>query len=112
MIAKQDIQKLADDIGSAFHPERIILFGSHAYGEPQEYSDVDLLVITNHEGRGRDLRSLIHRTVGYRFPTDIVVRSPEDVERRYRGHDPLIREAVDKGKVLYERHRVGVGIEG
>src|SRR5687767_2775614 len=98
MVAKQDIQKLADDIGNAFYPERIILFGSHAYGEPHEYSDVDLLVIMEHEDRDRALRSLIHRAVGYRFPTDIVVRRPKDVERRYQGYDPLIREAIDKGK--------------
>src|SRR5438552_13353114 len=98
MVAFSDIQKLADDIARLFHPQRIVLFGSHAYGLPDDNSDVDLLVVIDHPGRGRDLRSLIHRAVGYRFTTDLVVRRPDDVQRRYREHDPLIREALDKGK--------------
>ena len=35
----------------------------------------------------------------------LLARNPEDTERRYREGDPLIREALDRGKVLYERHR-------
>jgi predicted nucleotidyltransferase len=112
MVTFADIQNLADDIARLFQPEQIILFGSYAHGQPREESDVDLLVIMEHEGRGRELRSQINRAVGYRFTTDLVVRRPADVQRRYGEHDPLIRDAIDNGKVLYERERVGMARQG
>jgi hypothetical protein len=65
-----------------------------------------------YEGRARDLRGRIYRAIGYPFPMDIVVRRPEDMERRYHEHDPLIRQAIDKGQLVYERQRAGVGHEG
>jgi predicted nucleotidyltransferase len=111
MTTPAEIQSLADEIARQFSPEKIILFGSHAYGTPNENSDVDLLIVMEFEGRGRDFRSRIHRALGYRVPLDIVVRSPADAERRYNEYDPLIRSAIDKGRVLYERQRVGMGVE-
>ena len=112
MVSFGDIQKLADDIARLFRPEQIILFGSHAHGQPSEESDVDLLVVMEHEGRGREVRSQIYRAVGYRFTTDLIVRRPGDVQRRYAEHDPVIRDAIDNGKVLYERERVGMARQG
>jgi hypothetical protein len=51
---------------------------------------------------------LNHRNVG--FPLDLIARRPEEMNRRYRERDPLIVEAVDRGKVLYQatHYRVGV----
>jgi len=105
MVAMQEIEALSRDIAREFDPERIILFGSHAYGTPQEYSDVDLLVIMPFEGSGFDRSLEILDRVGPRFPIDLIVRRPDDTERRYREFDPLIREALDRGCVLYERNR-------
>ena len=45
MIAMQEIQRYCDAIAAVFKPQRIILFGSHAYGNPTPDSDVDLLVV-------------------------------------------------------------------
>ncbi len=52
MVAMNDIRTLADRIASAFDPQRIILFGSHAIGTSTPDSDVDLLVILAFEGKG------------------------------------------------------------
>jgi predicted nucleotidyltransferase len=111
MVDAAEITQLARQIATSFPTvEKIILFGSYAYGRPTEDSDIDLLVIMEHPGRGREMRSRIHRAIGYRFPTDIIVRQSDDVERRYREHDPLVREALDKGTSLHERNHSRTGL--
>lgn len=104
MISNQTIQELCDRIVQEFHPERIILFGSYAYGNPTPDSDVDLLVVLTFEGKNLWKSLEILNRTNPRFPIDLLTRRPDDTERRYREGDPLIREALDHGKVLYERH--------
>lgn len=104
MVAVNDIKGLTRLIAEEFDPERIILFGSHAYGTPKEYSDVDLLVIMPFAGHPFDKATEILDRLDPDFFADVVVRSPEDAARRYAECDPLIREAFDRGKVLYERN--------
>ncbi len=87
-----------------FRPERIILFGSYAYAQPRPDSDVDLLVILPFEGRSFHKSLEILNRIDPRFPIDLLARRPDDTARRYKEGDPLIREALDKGKVLYERN--------
>jgi len=111
MIADQQILDLADAIAQAFSPEQIILFGSYAYGSPNEDSDVDLLVVMPFEGKSRDKSLAIWKAVRPRISVDLIVRQPADVARRYEQWDPLIREALDKGRVLYERDRARVAGE-
>ncbi|MEX2170759.1 MAG: nucleotidyltransferase domain-containing protein [Pirellulales bacterium] len=103
MVQLAEIRQFSDRIAEAFHPEKIILFGSYAYGQPDEDSDVDLLVIMPHEGRSQDARRAIRRQATAPFATDVLVRTPDDIARRYRQWDPLVREALDKGVILYER---------
>jgi predicted nucleotidyltransferase len=112
MVQFAEICQFSDSIAQEFHPEKIILFGSYAYGQPDEDSDVDLLVIMAYEGRSQDARRAIRRRATASFATDVLVRTPEDVERRYREWDPLVREALDKGVILYERDGSGVAQQG
>ncbi len=105
MIDEKKIADLSARIAHEFQPERIILFGSYAYGEPRADSDVDLLVVLAFEGKGFRKSLEILNRVDPDFPVDLVARRPEDTARRYKEGDPLIREALDHGKVLYERHR-------
>jgi predicted nucleotidyltransferase len=104
MAAMTEIQAVADRIARDFQPERIILFGSHAYGQPQPGSDVDLLVILAFEGKPFWKSLEILNGVNPRFPVDLLARRPEDTRRRYARGDPLIREALDRGVTLYERN--------
>ena len=108
MVTREQIQALADEIASKFEVERIILFGSYAYGQPTEDSDVDLLVLMEFEGRAFTKGCEVSLAVAHDFPRDIILRAPTDAERRYREWDPLIRHAFDKGQVLYERRRARV----
>jgi predicted nucleotidyltransferase len=105
MIDEQTIQELCNRIVQEFQPERIILFGSYAYGNPTPDSDVDILVVLPFEGKNLYKSLEILNRANPAFPIDLLARRPDDTERRYREGDPLIREALDRGKVLYERHR-------
>lgn len=98
-----DIQGLANTIALQFDPERIILFGSYAYGSPRPDSDVDLLVLLPFKGKSFRKSLDILNTVSPNFSVDLIARQPEVARRRYACGDPLIREAFDKGKALYER---------
>ena len=103
MVALNEIQELTRRIAEQFHPDKIILFGSHAYGIPKEYSDVDLLVIMPFEGHPFDKSMEILNTLDPDFSVDVIVRDPNDADKRYNEFDPLIREAFDRGKVLHVR---------
>lgn len=103
MISPTSIEEVAERIARAFRPERIILFGSYAYGTPNPDSDVDLLVVLPFEGKSFCKSVEILNQIDARFPLDLIARRPEDMIRRYQERDPLIVEAVDRGKVLYER---------
>jgi predicted nucleotidyltransferase len=104
VIAQDRIRDVSQRIAQQFAPDRIILFGSYAYGSPNEGSDVDLLVVLPFEGKPYRKAAEIAAAVHAGFPLDILARRPDDVERRYREADPLVREALDRGRVLYERH--------
>ena len=106
------IHELSERIARRFQPERIVLFGSYAYGAPKPDSDVDLLVVMPFEGRSLRKSLEILNEVNPAFPVDLLARRPDDTARRYRECDPLIREALDRGKVLYERHGQGMVREG
>ncbi|MDO8303772.1 MAG: nucleotidyltransferase domain-containing protein [Sedimentisphaerales bacterium] len=104
MVDFKDIQVLADKIAEQFHPDQIILFGSYAAGTASENSDVDLLVVLPFEGKNFRKSLEIINAVNPMFSADILARRPDDTKWRYRHGDPLIKEALDHGKTLYERN--------
>lgn len=103
MVALHDIQVVTDRIVENFNPDRVILFGSYATGAAHADSDVDLLVILPFEGKSFWKSVEIANRVDPDFSVDIVARSPEDTARRFAEGDPLIVDALNTGKVLYER---------
>lgn len=104
MVSMKEIHEVGRRIGREFHPDRVVLFGSHAEGTATDDSDVDLLVVLPFDGRGFRKSLEILNRLDVRFPCDLIARRPEDVDRQYEQGDPLIREALDRGRVLYERH--------
>jgi predicted nucleotidyltransferase len=94
-----------DRIVSELKPEKIILFGSYAYGNPTPDSDVDLLVIMKTKAKEIDRYVAVSNLLYPRqFPVDILVKTPQEmeVEARKKGNF-FLREILKKGKVLYER---------
>jgi uncharacterized protein len=108
MITEKQIHRLCQAIADQFRPEKIILFGSYAYGSPRSDSDVDLLIVIPHKLRNTEMAMTIWRAIQPKFPVDLIVRSPDELVWRYQEHDPLIRTAVDQGTVLYEQSYPGV----
>jgi uncharacterized protein len=102
MVTEQQIQQLAQRIVSRFHPLRIVLFGSYAYGIPREHSDVDFLVVLpsveNRPRKAGEIRCAVHGG----FPLDLIVHSPKSLQDRLQKEDSFLLEVVHKGKLLYE----------
>lgn len=87
------------------NPEKIILFGSYAYGNPTPDSDVDLFVMLESNEPYKERFLKVARLLRPRlFPVDIIVKTPQEVQDEYK-HSFFIREILDRGKVLYERGR-------
>jgi uncharacterized protein len=100
------IDEMVRRIVERFDPEQIILFGSHARGTARSDSDVDLLVVMSVAGSKREkqieLRCALH---DISVAKDIVVATPEEVERRRNIVGTISRIALREGKVLYDRGR-------
>jgi predicted nucleotidyltransferase len=88
-----------------FHPERIILFGSQAYGNPTEHSDVDLLVvrkdITSERQSNLDIRQAFWEVQGSRPSFTILSKTPETIQDRLARHSAFYEDIVTKGLVVY-----------
>lgn len=101
------IRRYARHIAARFRPERIILFGSYAYGTPTPDSDVDLLVVmpTRNQVEQAVLidESLSNEGIEPGFALDLLVRTPATLERRLHMGDWFIKEIMTRGKVLYEK---------
>lgn len=95
------IRRFARQIAERFQPEKIILFGSYAYGTPHVESDVDLLVIMPaYDVVNQAVR--ISLAFERQFSLDLIVRTPEQIERGVREDNWFLRDITEKGKVLYE----------
>lgn len=102
MIAMEQIEFLGRRIANEFQPDRIILFGSYAYGHPDEDSDVDILVILPFVGKPVHKAIEIRSRVSPKIPVELVVRTPEQVAERIANNDWFMQEVVQRGRVLYE----------
>lgn len=103
-ISMRAIRSVARRITDKFQPEKVILFGSYAYGKPKPESDVDLLVVMDTPLRTRQQRLEISRALSPRpFPLDIIIQTPQQMKERLTMGDPFLLEITSRGKVLYER---------
>lgn len=105
------IRRFARDVAERFQPDKIILFGSHAYGTPHADSDVDILVVMPARNQ-LDQAVRIELACDPPFPLDIIVRTPKNLKWRLEEGESFHTEIVTKGKVLYEKIDEGMGAEG
>ena len=103
-VSSKNIQTVVEQIASTYDPEKIILFGSHAYGQPNAWSDLDLLVVMDTPKGELETAVDIRKTLPpYPFSIDILVRSAKTLEKRKALGDWFLQEITSKGKVVYER---------
>ena len=105
-ISLPQIKEAAEKMADAVRPEKIILFGSYAYGQPNANSDVDYLLVVKDRSRKQRHNASMKASsalVPRPFPVDIVVRSANDISWRIREGDFFLEEIMEKGRVLYEQ---------
>jgi predicted nucleotidyltransferase len=110
-IPRSAIRRFARQIGERFQAEKIILFGSYAYGTPHAESDVDLLVIMSaYDVVNQAIRIAV--ALDWPFSLDLIVRTPRQIDRGLKDDDWFLREIIEKGKALYEAANSAVGSQG
>lgn len=114
MYTNSDIEFLKNLIVETIKPEKVILFGSYAYGTPTEKSDIDLLAIMPDEELSFEESIELATKVGvayhylekeYYVSNDLLVSTWKDVEDLYDNRDSCIYDAMRKGKILYDRSK-------
>jgi len=101
-ITEELIREIKERIVGAVHPEKIILFGSYAYGKPTKDSDLDLLVIMPSDEPMHKRVTRIRKLVrDVNIPKDIIVYTPAEVEKWKDASTAFITSIMKKGKVIY-----------
>ena len=98
------IQKIVQRLVVGYAPEKIILFGSYAYGQPNADSDIDLLIIKATQERFFERLDTVRRmTTGTHphIPFEPIVLTPGEVEERLEAGDQFLGEILERGEVLY-----------
>ncbi|MBI4689172.1 MAG: nucleotidyltransferase domain-containing protein [Nitrospirae bacterium] len=98
----KEIKRIKDKIVEQYRPQKIILFGSYAYGKPDYDSDVDFLIIMPFKGKGQYKAIEILEGISSSIPIDLLVRTPAQVKTRIAQNDFFMRRVLTKGKILYE----------
>jgi predicted nucleotidyltransferase len=101
------IAYVVERIVEAVSPRKIFLFGSRSRGQQTESSDLDLLVVQDSGRPCRQVRREIEQLLwGRRFAVDLIVATPEQVERNVADGNPFYtRHILAEGKVLYDREQ-------
>lgn len=101
-IPQKAIDQVVKQIVEKFKPQKIILFGSYARGNPRPESDVDLLVVM--DTKLKDVRQAIEicQQIEYRFGLDLIVHTPKYLAERVKKGDWFLRDVLKEGKVLYD----------
>jgi len=107
-------QKILDEIirrvVQTVSPEKIILFGSAARGKMRADSDIDLLVVTATNVHRRKLAQKIYKSLfGVGQAVDVIVATPDDIERYKNSHSLVIEPALREGNVIYARETISAG---
>jgi predicted nucleotidyltransferase len=100
-INQEVLDEIVRRIVEVAQPEKIILFGSAARGEMKPDGDVDLLVVKPGVHRRRTAQAIYRRLFGVGQAVDIVVVTPEDIERYRDAIGLVIEPALREGKVIY-----------
>jgi predicted nucleotidyltransferase len=104
------IRRFARDVAERIHPDKIILFGSYAYGTPHAESDVDILVVMPARNQ-LEMAVRISLTIDPPFPSDIIVRKPKSMKWRLEEGDSFLREITTQEKIFHEKADAGMGGE-
>ncbi|MBN2705811.1 MAG: nucleotidyltransferase domain-containing protein [Deltaproteobacteria bacterium] len=100
------LKNMTERLVAEFDPDQVILFGSHAWGHPDENSDVDLYVVVpdSVEKPLSRARRALRCLSGLQVPKDVLVRTRREANKYRNVHASLENLVFEKGRILYERH--------
>ena len=101
-IPQEAIDEVVRQIVEKFHPQKIILFGSYARGNPRPESDVDILVVMDTKLKESQQSLQIRRYLNLFFGLDIILYTPKRLEERIAMGDCFVQDILEEGKVMYE----------
>jgi len=106
-ISEELLKEIIGKILEVIDPEKIILFGSYAYGSPSSKSDLDLLVVVKRSELPRYKRSvpIYQALAGILIPKDILVYTEEEIDEWTEVPQAFVTTVVRKGKVVYEKDK-------
>jgi predicted nucleotidyltransferase len=87
----------------AYNPEKIILFGSSARGEQDEYSDIDLVIIKKTQDRFLQRLKRVTLLIREPIPVDLFVYTPEEFAQMLEDENPFVQIVIKEGRVIYEK---------
>jgi uncharacterized protein len=103
--AQHIISQMVEKLVAEYQPEKIILFGSYATGNPTKDSDIDLLIVKKTRSRFLkrwcDAQKIVN-SLRSCYEVDTVVFSPSEIKKRISTGDPFISQVISEGAVLYE----------
>ena len=103
-VTRTELNNIVKRLIDAYQPEKIILFGSYAYGKPSADSDLDLLIVKQTAERFIDRWTNVRKIVSdpkRSIPFEPLVLTPRELEERLAIGDQFIEEIIRKGEVLY-----------
>ena len=101
---QKEIKKITKQIVDNYHPEKIILFGSYAWGKPNENSDVDLFIVKETNKRRTDRQLEVDKILSDRnIPLDVLVYTPQEIKNRMLLEDFFVKNIIQQGKTVYAK---------
>ena len=104
MIGNDKISEIINKIVLGYNPDKIILFGSYAAGNPNDDSDLDLFVIKESDlprpQRTVQVRKMLY---GSMIPIDLIVYTPQEINDSKENKFSFVYKVLSTGKTLYER---------
>ncbi len=104
MDKKEIISRIVEKIKAGYKPQKIIIFGSYAWGKPTKGSDVDLLVVKETLEKPRERTTKVRRILSEEnaiLGMDILVYTPDELSKRLKIEDSFLSKILKKGKVMY-----------
>jgi uncharacterized protein len=101
---KKEVNRLVEKIKNTYKPEKIYIFGSYAIGKINEDSDVDFCIVKKTSKsmpvRNREVSRIL---VDRQIPVDILVYTPNEIEKRKKLGDFFIKDIINNGKLVYAK---------
>ena len=102
LILKETVKKIV----SHYKPQKIILYGSYAYGKPDKNSDIDLFIIKNTSkprmDRFKEVKKILWDVTNKGIPILPIIFTERELKQRDKINDIFIKEIISKGQILYE----------